>query len=126
MNDIFKALGDINRLKILCLLSLYELCVCEIEVLLDLSQSNVSRHLSKLKSANLISGDKDALWIHYRISDTFKSENELLYRYLIEKYESLEEYIKLIERCKLYKESPYTCQTIRNDKNFVLNFLKKE
>ena len=126
MNDIFKALGDINRLKILCLLSLYELCVCEIEVLLDLSQSNVSRHLAKLKSANLISGDKDALWIHYRISDTFKSENELLYRYLIEKYESLEEYIKLIERCKLYKESPYTCQTIRNDKNFVLNFLKKE
>lgn len=126
MTNIFKAIGDVNRLRILCLLSLYELCVCEIEVILDLSQSNVSRHLSKLKSVDIISGDKKAQWIHYKISEKFKLENDFLYKYLIEKFETSEEYIHLIERCKLYKESPYSCQTITNDKDFVFSFLERK
>ncbi len=47
--NMFKALSDENRLRIMSLLIREELCVCEIEVILELSQSNVSRHLNKLK-----------------------------------------------------------------------------
>jgi len=126
MNNIFKAIGDKNRLKILCLLSLHELCVCEIEVLLELSQSNVSRHLAKLRSENIISGDKDAQWTHYKISEDFKIENEFLYKYLINEFYSLKEYKEIIKRCEIYKKSQYDCHTIRTDMQLVLKFLENK
>lgn len=51
---IFKALADINRLKIVKLLKEGELCACEITVALSNSQSTVSHHLSVLKNVGLI------------------------------------------------------------------------
>lgn len=56
--EIFKALADENRLRILNVLNQGELCVCEIETLLGITQSNASRHLNKLKSLKIIDSDK--------------------------------------------------------------------
>ena len=42
--EIFKALGDENRIRILSLLIRQELCVCEIETVPDMTQSNASRN----------------------------------------------------------------------------------
>lgn len=125
MPEIFKALGDLNRLKIFSLLTVYDLCVCEIEVLLDLSQSNVSRHIAKLRQAKLITGDKEGQWIHYKVSDNIKSDHKLLYEYLLSQFEQANTFIALKRRCQKYKESPYTCQTITTDKPFVMNFLER-
>ena len=124
MEDLFKALGDENRLRILNLLFNYELCVCEFEVILDLTQSNVSRHLGKLKSNNIISGYKDAQWVHYRIKGEFKQDNEMLLEYLENKFSSEETFIRDMKRCKAYMESAYTCQTINNEKELVLNLFE--
>ncbi|WP_422484990.1 ArsR/SmtB family transcription factor [Gudongella sp. DL1XJH-153] len=121
MDNLFKALADENRLRILNLLFHYELCVCEFEVILDLTQSNVSRHLGKLKSNNIITGYKDAQWIHYRISNEFKGENKMLMEYLINKFSSEEIFTADLEKCRAYVESPYTCQTINNEKELVLS-----
>ena len=121
MEDLFKALGDENRLRILNLLFHYELCVCEFEVILDLTQSNVSRHLGKLKSNDIITGYKDAQWVHYRISDKFKQENGMLLEYLENKFSSEEMFIEDRKRCRAYVESAYTCQTINNEKELVLS-----
>lgn len=54
MIDIFKALADQNRLKIIELLSEKPLCVCEIEKALDLPQNLVSHHLSALKEVKIV------------------------------------------------------------------------
>lgn len=54
MIDIFKALADQNRLKIVELLSEKPLCVCEIEKSLDLPQNLVSHHLSTLKEVKIV------------------------------------------------------------------------
>ncbi len=70
--NMFKALSDENRLRIMSLLIREELCVCEIEVILELSQSNVSRHLNKLKSDKMIDFHKKAQWVHYFSSDYLK------------------------------------------------------
>lgn len=124
MLKIFKALGDENRLRILNILKNYELCVCEIEVLLEMTQSNVSRHLGKLKSNELITASKDAQWVHYKLSDAFINENELLIRYLELNFNKNSLFKKDLSRCTAYKNSSYDCQTIRNDKNLVIEFLE--
>jgi ArsR family transcriptional regulator, arsenate/arsenite/antimonite-responsive transcriptional repressor len=56
---ILKALADENRLRILNLLKNGELCVCDSEGVLGIKQSNTSRHLNKLKIAELIVSEKN-------------------------------------------------------------------
>jgi ArsR family transcriptional regulator len=65
---VLKALADENRLRILNLLYHKELCVCELENILGMTQSNVSRQLIKLKDAGLIESEKDGQFVVYRIN----------------------------------------------------------
>lgn len=67
--EIFKALGDENRLKILQMLKKEELCVCEvIEELQHLTQPTISHHLKILKQAGLVKDRRDGKWIYYSIN----------------------------------------------------------
>jgi len=68
--NIFKALSDETRLRILKLLDYGELCVCDIFSALDMVQPKVSFHLSVLKDARLITDRKEGRWVHYRLDDT--------------------------------------------------------
>ena len=67
--DILKALADENRLRILNLLRNGELCVCDIETVLGIKQSNTSRHLNRLKIAGIIASQKKSQWVYYRLKD---------------------------------------------------------
>lgn len=67
-SEYFKALSDPTRLKILYLLRHGELCVCEINTGIEKPQSTTSHHLNVLRSAGLIKGRKDGVWIHYRLT----------------------------------------------------------
>jgi len=64
----FKALGDLNRLRILMSLRGGQLCVCQIIALIGLAPSTVSKHLSILRQADLVEVDKKGRWIYYRLS----------------------------------------------------------
>jgi ArsR family transcriptional regulator, arsenate/arsenite/antimonite-responsive transcriptional repressor len=73
--EIFKALGDSTRLKILKILSIKGsvLCVGKIACILDISQPAVSQHLKVLKNAGLVEADRQGFHMHYRIkNDTLK------------------------------------------------------
>ncbi|MCU0843848.1 MAG: metalloregulator ArsR/SmtB family transcription factor [Spirochaetes bacterium] len=72
--EILKALGDETRLRAACLLTTGELCVCDIESCLGTSQSNLSRHLAKLKNSGLIASRKRAQWVYYRLADGITAE----------------------------------------------------
>lgn len=65
----FKALADRTRLRILKLLGVREMCVCEVMVALDLTQSTVSHHLGLLENAGLVKGRKEGKWVFYRIAN---------------------------------------------------------
>lgn len=65
--DVLKALADENRLRIMCLLRNGSRCVCEIEPILNLSQSSTSKHLIKLKQVGLIESEKKGQWVYYHI-----------------------------------------------------------
>ncbi len=65
---IFKALSEPNRLRILKMLQVRNLCVCEITEILGLATSTVSNHLSILADAGFIIEEKDGRWVNYRIN----------------------------------------------------------
>lgn len=92
MQELFKALSDETRLRILALLVDEELCVCEIEASLRLTQSNASRHLNFLRRNGILTSRKRAQWTYYHISDSFKVEHDHLYRYLKDNLCSLPTY----------------------------------
>ena len=51
---MFKALGEPTRLKILKLLAVKDLCVCDLEEIMQASQPRISQHLKVLKQARLV------------------------------------------------------------------------
>lgn len=69
MAAVFKALSDPTRLAILALLMRQdELCVCDIESVLGITQSRSSRHLRYLLHAGLVTTKRVGAWSHYRIT----------------------------------------------------------
>ena len=65
----FKALGDSNRFRIVMMLRMRPLCVCEILSVIPVSGGTMSGHLKILQHAGLISSRKDGKWIEYFIAE---------------------------------------------------------
>ena len=103
MVDIFKALAEESRLRILSLLLEGELCVCEIEACLKMTQSNASRHLTVLKRCGILDSYKNGLWTYYKISSNFIQENNELWEYLKYRLKKLPSYFadcEAYQKCK--------------------------
>lgn len=66
---ILKALSDINRIRILKMLEVKPLCVCEITKILGLAASTVSQHLSILKKAGFIFDLKENKYVNYYLNE---------------------------------------------------------
>ncbi|RXZ83196.1 ArsR family transcriptional regulator [Paenibacillaceae bacterium] len=66
--DVLKLLGDRNRLTIIALLQVKELCVCEIVDILKTSQPNISQHIRKLRDGGLIKESRRGQWVYYSLS----------------------------------------------------------
>jgi len=109
MVEIFKALADETRLRILALIWNEELCVCEIEKCLNLTQSNASRHLTVLKNAGILSCFKQAQWAYYKLNCNFIEDNRDLCGYLIRKFETLPKFQMDTEQLKKCK-TQYMCK----------------
>ena len=112
MDNLFKVLGDKNRLRIVNLLRKEELCVCEIEAILDATQSNVSRHLTRLRNEEVVIFEKRSQWTYYEIDPKFIEDNKLLYEYLIAKMDKNNKFIKDLKKLSVYKESGMSCDDI--------------
>lgn len=68
--QLYKALSEETRLEILALLFRHgDLCVCDVEEVLEISQSKASRHMRYLLAAGLVQDRRDGLWVHYRLAE---------------------------------------------------------
>jgi ArsR family transcriptional regulator len=65
---MFRAFSDPIRLRILHLVADGELCVCDLVEILELPQPTVSRHLSYLRRAGLVSTREERSWNFYRLT----------------------------------------------------------
>ncbi len=69
MAELFKALGDYTRVRILYALSIHELCVCALAEVLDMSQSAISHQLRLLRAAKLVRYRKEGKNVFYALDD---------------------------------------------------------
>ena len=67
--EVFRALSDFENLRILMLLKMGEMCVCELMVALNMKQPAVSYHLRLLREKGLIKSIRKGKWIFYSIAD---------------------------------------------------------
>jgi len=66
----FRALADPVRLRLLSLIASHaggEACVCDLTGEFDVSQPTISHHLKVLRDAGLITSDRRASWVYYRV-----------------------------------------------------------
>ena len=77
---LFKALADKTRLKILTLLDIREMCVCEIMVALNLTQPTASHHLGILEAVELVKDRREGKWVFYSLKN--KSAMEFIREFL--------------------------------------------
>lgn len=111
--QILKSISEETRVRILNLLIDSELCVGEIEYLLNINQSNASRHLSALKNASLIIYEKKAQWIYYKINKDALERYSFIKDLLERELPTLDLYAKDKERLKMYKESGKICSDLK-------------
>ncbi|WP_129409159.1 metalloregulator ArsR/SmtB family transcription factor [Marinitoga lauensis] len=71
MEELMKILADKTRLRILNLLNLKPRCVCELTAILQLPQSTVSRHISKMRLINLLIPQKKCYLQHIKSTINF-------------------------------------------------------
>ena len=68
--DLFKALSDPTRLRLVVLLALHgEVCVCVMAEALDEPDFKISRHLRILRSAGIVEARREGTWMHYRLAE---------------------------------------------------------
>jgi len=120
---LFKALGDETRIRIINLLRHGELCVCEIECILEINQSNASRHLSKLINVGLIKNYKKAQYVYYSLDISILEDHLFIKELIDDEFIREHNLIEDTEKLEEYKKSNITCDDIKNGR--VCSKLKK-
>jgi len=110
--DALKALADETRLRIVNILEQSdELCACEIEAVLDLNQSNASRHLNRLRGAGIVVSSRDGHWVHYGFARS--SPHSDLTRGVLGSLRSEGALFRAdLERLRDYRASGHSCRTV--------------
>src|SRR6266571_4993206 len=69
IEDLFKALADRTRLRLISLIGDSEVCVCYLVEILKISQPKISRHLAYLRRAKIVTARREGKWMHYRLAE---------------------------------------------------------
>ena len=71
----FKALSDEKRLRIVKLLMVKEMCVCELMICLDMTQPNLSHHIQILENVDIVKRTKKGKWVYCSLANKKQVEN---------------------------------------------------
>ena len=67
IENLFQALADRTRLRLINLIGDSEVCVCFLTEILKTSQPKISRHLAYLRRAQIVAARREGKWMHYRL-----------------------------------------------------------
>ena len=82
-SDVFKALSDQNRLRIVELLRDGELCACRLLEEMNFTQPTLSHHMGILIKAGIVNGRKDGKWVYYSMNkETLEKVTDYLHSIL--------------------------------------------
>jgi len=82
LDTVLKAAADRTRLRLLNLLRLGSICVCDLQAVLRVSQPTVSRHLAALRHAGLVNDVRKGMRIVYSLTPADSTEIDALHRLL--------------------------------------------
>lgn len=69
LSEMFKVFGDSTRARIICVLSVSEMCVCDIAALLNMSSSAISHQLRILKQSRIVRSRRKGKVVYYHLDD---------------------------------------------------------
>lgn len=75
-SKFFKALASETRIRIVQLLAVKDMCVCELMIAFDLTQPNLSHHIQILENADILSRTKKGKWVYCSLAN--KKVEELI------------------------------------------------
>src|SRR5574339_830514 len=82
-SQIFKACADESRLRILHLIFINgEMCISDLEKILDFTQAKTSRHLIYLKNAGMLNSRRYNHWVFYQIKDSVEDIIKQVFQFL--------------------------------------------
>lgn len=116
--EALKAISHETRLRLMSILTNHELCVCELEDILDERQANISKHLIKLKEVGLVEVRKEKQRAFYGLSSSAKNHDVLLSLLgVLRKEEVLlqQDYARFVQH-----------EQTKDQKIYVCNLMKKE
>ncbi|MEH0158086.1 metalloregulator ArsR/SmtB family transcription factor [Limibacter armeniacum] len=106
--QILKAFSEEARTRIMHLLYRNnEMCISDIELVLDFTQTKTSRHLIYLKNSGLVTSRKIDQWTFYSIKDELKGFVEIIYTYM--------------EKDLLLMNDQETYQTLYSNRELAIN-----
>ena len=117
--QVFKALSDETRLRILHLLQKQELCVCELVDILGMEQSRISHQLQIQKNARLVNDRRERKWIVYSLNTQDDGSYHREIFHLLKAFLGDDETVREDEsRLKLCLKDGVRerCQTLENNK----------
>lgn len=107
LTNIFKILSDETRLRMLMLLIIEPLCVCELCGILDLPQPKISKSLGKMRDMNIVVDERKEKFVFYQL----RPNQSLLEATIGEIQLNLDHYPKLLEdRVRLREKEKYLNQ----------------
>ncbi|AZQ64353.1 MULTISPECIES: ArsR/SmtB family transcription factor [Flammeovirga] len=110
--QIMKALGEESRIRIINLLHTNEeMCISDIELVLDYTQTKTSRHLIYMKNAGLLNVRKIDQWSFYSIKEEISGIVETIFKYM-------ERDVQLIEDQETYN-------TLSSNRELAMNKIER-
>jgi ArsR family transcriptional regulator, arsenate/arsenite/antimonite-responsive transcriptional repressor len=107
-SQIFKACADESRLRILHLIFINgEMCISDLEKILDFTQAKTSRHLIYLKNSGILSYRRYNHWVFYQIKD--------------EVFEILKQIFQFLRKDQQLQKDQQVYQTLYSNRELAVN-----
>ena len=111
-SEIFKALGDESRLRILNLIyQNEEMCISDLEKILEFTQTKTSRHLTYLKNSGILTFRRYNHWVFYAIKD--------------EVFEILKQIFQFLRKDQLLQKDQQLYQTLYTNRELAVNKMQR-
>ena len=117
---VLKAITNETKLRLVALLMENQLCVCELEEILDIRQANISKNLLSLKSAGIVDVRREAQRGFYYLTDSFLTNTyflEHLTELKLKEPQLIADYKRFLHHEEHKDENVYVCRTFREEAN---------
>jgi ArsR family transcriptional regulator len=112
-SQIFKACADESRLRILHLIfENEEMCISDLEKILEFTQTKTSRHLTYLKNSGILAFRRNNHWVFYQIKD--------------EVFEILKQIFQFLRKDQQLQKDQQLYQTLFSNRELAVNKLQME